>query len=102
MAALAESPDDDFAIPVKHLKSIVGSQGTLEFGADSIEYATEAPGESRTWRYSDIDSISSSGQFQLTITTIEKGFNFELKEALSESRYNQIWLDIQKKNGRIQ
>ena len=110
VAALTEPPADDFAIPVKHLRRVTGSEGMLAFGPDSIVYSTEKPGESRTWRYSDIDSISSSGPFQLTITTFErarlhygdrKGFNFELKEPLTEERYNHVWLDIEKKNGKI-
>lgn len=111
VAALPELPSDDVAIPVKHLRRISGSEGTLAFGADTVVYSTTAAGESRTWRYTDIDSISSSGPFQLTITTYErakshygerKGFNFELKQPLSEATYNQLWLDMEKKNGRIQ
>ncbi len=110
---VAELPDraaSGFAIPVKHLKRIRGSEGTLVFGADIVVYSAQSAG-SRTWRYSDIDSISSSGPFQLTITTFErdrsqygdrKGFNFELREPISEARYNEIWLQIEKKNGRIQ
>ena len=52
---------------------------------------SEKNGASRTWRYQDIENISSSGPFQLTITTFErakthygdlKGFNFELKRPL--------------------
>ncbi len=97
-------------IPVKH-RGRPGSQGTLAFGADSIVYATARGGESRTWRYSDIDTISSSGPLQLTITTFEraalhyqdrKEFNFALQEPITEARYNQLWLEIEKKNGRIQ
>jgi hypothetical protein len=38
----------------------------------------------------------------LTITTLEKGFNFQLKQPITEARYNQLWLQIEKKNGRIQ
>jgi hypothetical protein len=100
-----------FSIPAKHLKRISGSEGALVFGDDSIAYATSAPGESRTWRYSDIDNISSSGPFQFTITTFEratshygdrKGFNFQLKQPITEARYNEIWLQIERKNGRIQ
>ena len=102
---------DGLTLPVKHLKRITGSEGELRFGSDQIVYATGAKDESRTWRYSDIESISSSGPFQLTVTTYErarshygdrKGFNFELKQPITEASYNQIWLQIQKKNGRIQ
>src|ERR1039458_1176359 len=62
-----------WSVPVKHLRPIVGSEGTLAFGADAIVYSTPAKTESRTWRYSDIENIGSSGPFQLTITTLEKG-----------------------------
>jgi hypothetical protein len=91
-----------WSLPVKHLRPMVGSEGTLEFGADTIVYSTPAKDESRTWRYSDIESIASSGPFQLTITTLEKGFNFQLQQPITEARYNQLWLQIEKKNGRIQ
>jgi hypothetical protein len=91
-----------WSLPVKHLRPIVGSEGTLSFTADAIVYATPAKTESRTWRYSDIESIGSSGPFQLTITTLEKGFNFQLKQPITEARYNQLWLQIEKTNGRIQ
>jgi hypothetical protein len=100
-----------FSVPVKHLKPIRGSQGTLVFGADSILYSTSLRGDSRAWRYTDIDNISRSGPFQLTITTFEhassqygsrKGFNFELKQPITEARYNEIWLRIENKSGRIQ
>jgi len=91
-----------WSVPVKHLRPMVGSEGTLAFGADAIVYSSSAKTESRTWRYSDIESIASSGPFQLTITTLEKGFNFQLKQPITEARYNELWLQIEKKNGRIQ
>ena len=91
-----------WSLPVKHLRPSGGSEGTLAFGADAIVYSTSARDESRTWRYSDIQNIGSSGPFQLTITTLEKGFNFQLKQPITEARYNQLWLQIEKRNGRIQ
>src|SRR5581483_11921447 len=110
VAALSQPSISGFSVPVKHLKQISGSEGSLNFGPDSIVYSASA-GDSRTWRYSDIESISSSGPFQLTITTFErarshygdrKGFNFELREPITEARYNDLWLQIERKNGRIQ
>ena len=90
----------DFQFPVKQLALTKGTQGTLTFGANAVVYDT--PLAPRTWRYSDIQFISSAGPFQLTITTLEKQFNFQLKQAITESTYNQLWLEIEKKNGRIQ
>ena len=100
----------EWSAPVKRLGAIRGSQGMLAFGADAAVYSTDAAGQSRTWRYTDIANISSSGPFQLTITSWErarshygdrKAFNFQLKEPLSEARYNQLWLEIERKNGRL-
>jgi hypothetical protein len=91
-----------FSVPAKQLKPIAGSEGTLSFTAGAIVYSTPAKTESRTWRYSDIENIASSGPFQLTITTLEKPFNFQLKQPITEASYNDLWLQIEKKNGRIQ
>ena len=86
--------------PVKQLGLMKGTQGTLIFGADAVVYDT--PSDARTWRYSDIQFISSANPFQLTVTTLEKQFDFQLKQGITESTYNQLWLEIEKKNGRIQ
>ena len=111
VAALPGPKGDGFSLPVKHLRRISGSEGVLVFAPEVIAYSTPAEGDSRTWRYSDIDSISSSGPFQLTITTFErarshygdrKGFNFQLKQPIAEAMYNRLWMEIEKKNGRIQ
>ena len=58
--------------------------------------------DARTWRYNDIQFISSANPFQLTITTLEKQFRFQFKRAVAEIAYNQLWLEIEKKNGKIQ
>jgi hypothetical protein len=95
-------------IPVKHLLRFGGDEGVIQVGPDEIVYKSAKPGESRTWRYQDIDSISSSGPFQLTITSFErakthygslKGFNFELKQQLPEARYNDLWLRLNQSKG---
>jgi len=111
VAAIPAREAEGFSIPVKHLGRIGGSHGVLSFGADDVVYATEAGGDSRHWRYSDIAAISSSGPFQLTVTTFErarshygdrKDFNFQLKQSIPEAQYNQLWMEIERKSGRIQ
>ena len=109
---VAETPDNVahalWEIPVKHLLRFGGDEGVIQVGPDEIVYKSAKPGESRTWRYQDIDSISSSGPFQLTITTFErakthygnlKGFNLELKQRLEEARYNELWLRLNQSKG---
>jgi hypothetical protein len=90
------------SLPAKHLALIAGTEGTLSFTPDAITYSTPAKDDSRTWRFSDIETISSSGSFELTITTLEKTFHFQLKQPITEASYNELWLQIEKKNGRIQ
>ena len=95
-------------LPVKHLLRFGGDEGVLQVGSAAIVYKSQKEEESRTWRYEDIENISSSGPFQLTITTFErakthygnlKGFNFELKQSLAEARYNELWLRLSQSNG---
>jgi hypothetical protein len=95
-------------IPVKHLLRFGGDEGVLRVGPAEIVYQSPKAGESRTWRYQDIENVSTSGPFQLTITTFErakthygnlKGFNFELKQRLEETRYNELWLRLNQAKG---
>jgi hypothetical protein len=95
-------------IPAKHLLRFNGDEGVLQVGADAIVYQSANKAESRTWRYEDIENVSSSGPFELTITTFErakthygnlKGFNFELKRRLDEARYNELWLRLNQSKG---
>lgn len=109
---VAEIPDKVaqplWEIPVKHLLRFGGDEGVLQVGSAAIVYKSQKEEESRTWRYEDIDSISSSGPFQLTITTFErakthygnlKGFNFELKQRLEDATYNELWLRLNRSKG---
>lgn len=95
-------------IPVKLQGRLQGSEGVLQVGPDRIVYTTDKKDTSRTWRYQDIENISSSGPFELTLTTYEramthygnlKGFNFQLKERLDEKRYNALWLRLNQEKG---
>ncbi len=109
---VAEIPDKVgqplWEIPVKHLLRFGGDEGVLQVGADAIVYKSQKQGESRTWRYEDIENISSSGPFQLPVTTFErakthygdlKGFNFELKQRLDDARFNDLWLRLNQSKG---
>jgi len=82
-----------------------GSQGQLLISEGGIVYETKAPGQSRTWRFQDIDNIATAGPFDLAITTLERTdwrhagpteFRFELKQGLAEDRYNELWRRIYK------
>ncbi len=91
-------------IPVKHLGRIRGSHGVLIVGEDRLVYQTGEKRGARTWRFRDIDNLSTSGPFELTLTTFERAksnygsrrdFHFQLKEPLEERKYNELWTRIQ-------
>jgi hypothetical protein len=95
-------------IPVKHLLRFGGDEGVLRVGVDEIVYQSAKASESRTWRYQDIENVSTTGPFQLTITTFErakthygnlKGFNFEMKQQLDEAHYSDLWLRLNQSKG---
>ena len=95
-------------IPVKLLGRVSGSVGILQVGPDHIVYKTTTKRQSRTWRYGDIENISTSGPFQLSLATYErakahygnlKGFNFQLKQALDEKQFNLLWRRLNQSKG---
>ena len=84
----------------KHLTALGGSNGVVLISANAIVYEADAPGSSRTWRLQDIENVSTTGPFDLTISTFEREgsnygshrtFRFQLKEALPERTYNDLW-----------
>lgn len=109
VAALADAEGEGlWQLPVKHLGRVMGSDGVLIVGQNQITYRANEGETSRTWRYSDIDNISSSDRYQLTLTTFErakfhygdrKQFNFQLKEPLDENRYNELWRSLTRTKG---
>lgn len=101
VAALADpGVARQWEVPVKLAVGRGGSQGALIVGNDDqVVYRTTQGEESRTWRIRDIASVSSDGPFDLTITTHEKEFRFQLKEAMPEDRYNGLWRRINRANG---
>jgi hypothetical protein len=99
-------------LPAKRTGRVKGAQGTLVVSTDRVAFETAEPGASRTWRYSDLDNISSAGPFEFTVATYErsktgygglKSFHFQLKQPLTEDRYNDLWWRInQNRIRRIQ
>ncbi len=89
-----------YEFPVKHLHRIGGCQGKLVIAEDGISYLSSKTGESRHWRYSDLQSIGSSGLYELRLGTYEHGplqygdtkeFRFQLKTKLDDAAYRFAW-----------
>lgn len=109
VAALADTQDNVlWELPVKLQGTVKGSEGVLQVGPDRIVYKTDQARQSRTWRYQDIDNVSTSDRYQLTLTTYErakthygsmKGFNFLLKRPLDDKRFEALWKRLNQDKG---
>jgi len=97
VAALAdERVKPEWQVPVKLAKKV---QGELLVDGGRVVFRSDAAGQSRTWRISDIESVASSDRFDLTLTTREREFRFELKQPLAESRYQGLWRAVNRAQG---
>lgn len=105
IAAVGTTPTNtQWQLRVKHLSGLnAGTEGTLRFGESTLSYTTDAKRHSRTWNLSDIENISSSGPFELTLSTYERSkthynsyraFHFQLKDRIDEGRLQQYWLRL--------
>ncbi|HLJ49723.1 MAG TPA: hypothetical protein VKU01_27105 [Bryobacteraceae bacterium] len=94
LVAEIKAPTDD---PVWHggaklLHRLSGINGELSIDADRVVFVAAC--SSRTWRFRDIDNLSSAGPFELTLTSLDGEARFQLKQALPETRFNEIWRRI--------
>lgn len=101
VAALADAPPELLSrTPAKLRERFGGPEGMLIISPDRIVFESQDKGKSRTWRLADIENVSSSGPFDLTVTTFERSsgnygdrraFTFQLKQAIGERQYNELW-----------
>jgi hypothetical protein len=100
VAALAdEGLKPEWQLPVKLAHGRSGSQGVLLVGEEGVVYKSVEAGESRTWRMRDLENVSNSGAFDLTISTYEREFRFQLKHAIDEAQYQKLWLRVNQAHG---
>lgn len=94
--------------PVKLRHALGGSDGTLAWGRETVVYRSAERDQSRTWRIADIESFSSGGPFDLTVTTPERQgvlrggpseFRFQLKRSMPEERYESLWRQVHRSKG---
>ena len=88
-------PGGRFELAAKHLHTFGGCEGTLKISDTYIEYVTRSK-DSRLWKYLDIKRFDHQSTYRLDLYTYEdqtwqlgrdKGFRFQLKEALEPQVY---------------
>ncbi len=90
----------EYQVPVKHLHTFGGCEGTLYFGEEWIVYETDHEEDARTWkRDQEVQSVWSLNRYQLEIHVFEENkrafdktrrFRFQLKEPLNGDYYDRL------------
>jgi hypothetical protein len=78
-------------LPARHHTSTGGSSGTLRFRDDGIDYVTPAPGESRSWRWADVQTLANPDPYHLRVAGFRETFEFTLKQPLSPQLFDRLW-----------
>jgi hypothetical protein len=78
-------------IPAHHRTWAGGTNGTLRFKADGIDYVTESGHDSRSWRWADIQTLGNPNPYELRVTAFREIVEFDLKQPLSRDLFERMW-----------
>jgi hypothetical protein len=108
-AVVAVAENSIWNVPVKLRQKLGGSEGELVFSPGLLTYRSPERSQSRVWPLDQIEMVSSSGPYDLSVLPHERAgwtggrrdFRFQLKRPLQELEYQQLWMSIQRANGLI-
>ncbi len=99
-----EVAEVEFEVPVKHLHTFGGCEGTLRFTSDRILYATEYKKDAREWLVTrDVQSVWSTGRYHLEVHVYDNNrrqfsrnrtYRFDLKDSLDPKLYRALKLRL--------
>jgi hypothetical protein len=85
-----------------------GVEGTLAFTGAEVVFRSAKAEESRRWLLSEIETIAQTNPYSFTVTVPERAladqggyrsFSFQLKQPLSEARYQELWRAVERAHG---
>jgi hypothetical protein len=81
-------------IAVRHRELMGGTNGELRFRAGGMDYVTHAKGDSRSWRWADLQSLSEPDPYHLLVFGYRDTYTFDLKAPLSRKLFDHATDDI--------
>lgn len=75
-------------IPVRHRGLASGTNGVLRFRRGGIDYVTGKRGDSRSWRWADLETLSDPDPWHLFIFGYRDTYTFDLKAPLSRELFD--------------
>jgi hypothetical protein len=80
-----------FTIPARHGTRFGGTNGTLRFREDGIDYVAPGGGDSRSWRWADIQTLANPTPYQLRVGGYRETYEFDLKQPMSRDLFDRLW-----------
>jgi hypothetical protein len=78
-------------IPARHSTRFGGTNGTLRFRDGGIDYVAAGVEGSRSWRWSDIQTLANPDPYHFRIAGYRETFEFELKQPMSQKLFDRLW-----------
>jgi hypothetical protein len=77
-------------IAVRRIAHLGASNGLLRIRQQGIDYITAQPGQSRSWRWLDIQTLSNPDPYHLFVFGYRDSYAFDLKGTLSREVFNHL------------
>lgn len=88
--AVPDPAAQGIVLPAHHRTVRGGTNGTLRFRDGGIDYATSVSGDSRSWRWDDLQTLSAPDPYHLLVFGYRDTYTFDLKEILPQSTYYRL------------
>lgn len=82
------------SVPVHHITVGGGSNGALRFSDDGIDYIARTPKDSRSWRWTDLQTLSYPDAYHFTVFGYLETYSFDLKQPLPAGIYDRATDEI--------
>jgi hypothetical protein len=88
--AVPDPASPGVAIPAHHRTGTGGTNGTLRLRDGGIDYVTTVAGDSRSWRWADLQTLSDPDPYHLLVFGYRDTYTFDLKEPLQRSLFYRL------------
>ena len=88
--AVPDPASQKLSIAVHHRTLTGGTNGTLRFRDGGIDYVTSVVGDSRSWRWADLQTLSDPDPYHLLVFGYRDTYTFDLKQPLEQSLFYRL------------
>ncbi len=78
-------------LPARHRTRTGGSNGTLRFREDGLDFVTGTGQDERAWRWADIETLANPDPFHLRVVGYRETYDLELKQPLARNLFDNLW-----------